>query len=733
MFLVLFLVSAAIYFSWRIMVFNTENPVLSSLMLGMELYVLISSLASIPFSWKAKPREEKLAPRGLKVDVFVPTYNEGADLVRRTALAAKYIDYPHETWILDDGNRPEIKAVAEELGCHYLARAENTGAKPGNLNHALKYATGDYIAVVDCDHIAQRDYLDRLLGHFEDPKVAFVQAPQDYYNTNAFQFVNDAKHGCLWHDQTLFFQIGQAGRDNLDATSCCGTSTIVSRAAIDAIGGFPEGTRTEDYHMAVKTQKLGYKSVSYPISLAYGVAPVDLGEYQKQRLSWGQGNVQAARKEWLPFTTKLGWLRNLAFSFFVLFHYEGWARFVAYFAPFYIVTFGVYPIVPTHDFLWYFGPYFLFMYLFFDELGRGNTRFAANEQMAMSRFVVYVASTLAYFKGNIPWAVSSKAFIGNFEIDLLIPQILAFVANVAAISVTLFFPDYVALEDYGLAIYYVFVMWCAFNAYNAVLVMMRAVRCAKNKRADFRFPLPLPIEINGAVQSLVGRIDKISATGVSFFVPKEFAVATGEPVTGTLFLPGISLPFSARYEPGMDPEAHGTERKIYALFDWDKPTDRDVLDQSLHACVWHRKRFWFGVYWYTMLERIACVLRLKKDTRPTAQYRKFVLTQEDDQASPELGILIADPKADIFEFIGFSKMAGAANVVWREDVGALAPPYRVEIAGQRSTEVASAGPNEVKMYTYQTTEVDLRDMHQLAITDDKNLIKDTLKTPVKQG
>ena len=74
-------------------------------------------------------------------------------MVRRTVKATMEVSYPHETWLLDDGNRPEMKALAEELGCHYLAREDNIGAKPGNLNNALKHAKADFVAVIDCDHV----------------------------------------------------------------------------------------------------------------------------------------------------------------------------------------------------------------------------------------------------------------------------------------------------------------------------------------------------------------------------------------------------------------------------------------------------------------------------------------------------------------------------------------------------------------------------------------------------
>jgi len=41
------------------------------------------------------------------VDVFIATYNEPLDLVLRTAIAARDMEYPHETWILDDGDRSD--------------------------------------------------------------------------------------------------------------------------------------------------------------------------------------------------------------------------------------------------------------------------------------------------------------------------------------------------------------------------------------------------------------------------------------------------------------------------------------------------------------------------------------------------------------------------------------------------------------------------------------------------
>ncbi len=73
----------------------------------------------------------------MTVDVFITTYNEPVDLVLRTAAAAKRIRYPHRTWILDDGARPELAAAAAELGVDYMTRSASWTNKPRHAKPAI--------------------------------------------------------------------------------------------------------------------------------------------------------------------------------------------------------------------------------------------------------------------------------------------------------------------------------------------------------------------------------------------------------------------------------------------------------------------------------------------------------------------------------------------------------------------------------------------------------------------
>ena len=150
--ILLFLVVGVWYLNWRLGSFNEAHPVFSRLLYAAEVFGFSTAILNIFMTWRLSERHAPPPAEGLKVDVFIPTYNEDVEMVRRTALAARAMDYPHETWVLDDGNREAMRQMAEALGVRYLARTNNEHAKAGNLNYALPHSTADLIATFDADH-----------------------------------------------------------------------------------------------------------------------------------------------------------------------------------------------------------------------------------------------------------------------------------------------------------------------------------------------------------------------------------------------------------------------------------------------------------------------------------------------------------------------------------------------------------------------------------------------------
>ena len=598
----LFLIFSTAYFSWRLTVFNHEAWFFSIVFFTAELFGFIITLFTLFITWRVKERRPITPEPDLKVDVFIPTYNESVDIVRLTALAAKNIRYPHDTWILDDGNRSEIKALAEELGCHYLTREDNLHAKAGNLNNALKHSKADFIAMFDADHVPEENFLDRLLGYFNDPDVAYVQSPQDFYNIDSFQFSNNPKKKLLWHDQTFFYQIGQAGRDYWNATSFCGTTSVVRRSALDAVGGFATETVTEDMHTAVKLQKLGFKTVYHPESLAYGIAATTYVEFLQQRLRWGHGNVQTLREEGLPFCKGLTRPQKICYTALGLGYFEGLSRLILYFTPAIVLLTGIAPIGDTHLFFHFFIPYFLISWLCIEEFGRGNTRFFISEYMAMARFPVYILSCLGLFLRRKHWRITSKERAGETPAFYIIPQLLVLVFNFTALVVGVVSPPEILVLSMSGGTIAVICFWALFNIVLAGSVIF-SVMTTNTSGKSYQFHFPIPVSINRYGLSGSCLIDCISVEEITFTGVLKSIPEQGEFVNCSFSMQELEISVQAKI---LLVQIHHNDMEVTVTcdFNWTDVNMRDQFNLKLHHCSWHRELFWNGGFFKTPLEKI---------------------------------------------------------------------------------------------------------------------------------
>jgi cellulose synthase (UDP-forming) len=94
------------------------------------------------------------------VDVLIPTYNEGPEVVTKTILAALQLDYPRfKVYVLDDGQRPWLQQFCEQVGAHHVIRSDRKGAKAGNINHALNIIDGDLNLLLDADFMPYQNCL----------------------------------------------------------------------------------------------------------------------------------------------------------------------------------------------------------------------------------------------------------------------------------------------------------------------------------------------------------------------------------------------------------------------------------------------------------------------------------------------------------------------------------------------------------------------------------------------
>ncbi len=235
-----------------------------------------------------------------QVDVFIPTYSEPVDMLRRTIIGCQLMNYSNKIiHLLDDGRRLEVQTLAKELGCNYIARNDNRHAKAGNINHALSKTHGEFIAMFDADCVPTQNFLSRMVGFFLEKDLGLIISAQTFYNAQMFS------HNIMsLMEQSVFFRMTQKGRDRFNALLCFGTCFIVRRKAMEEINGMPTETLSEDWATSIKLQAHGFKTYMLDEVLGSSAVAESMGEFVRQRIRWTQGTLQALFAPTNPLTIK---------------------------------------------------------------------------------------------------------------------------------------------------------------------------------------------------------------------------------------------------------------------------------------------------------------------------------------------------------------------------------------------------------------------------------------------
>lgn len=542
----IFLTVSAWYLWWRAGTLNPETPVFSAVVYGAEVFGVATTLMHLFMCWRLSVRQAPAPREGLSVDVFVPTYNESVELVRKTLLAAQAMDYAHTTWLLDDGRRPEMEVLAAQLGCRYLARADNAHAKAGNLNHALAHSSGELIVIFDADHAPRRDFLVKTLGYFKDPAVGFVQTPQDFYNLDSYQHRRRGAGQAVWTEQSLFFRVIQRGKDCWNAAFFCGSCAVVRRRALDQIGGFATGTVTEDLHTSIRIHAKGWKSVYHAEAMAFGLAPESIEPFIGQRVRWGQGAMHVWRSEGILFHRGLSWAQRFNYLASVLTYFDGWQKAVFYIAPVVVLLTGTLPLLTgTSEFLWHFLPYYLLTFWVFEEVGRGYGRSLFIEQYNMARFAAFAWATLAWISPKLKFRVTRKGAPARGAVRFMAPQWAVMALNFAAIPVALalWWLGTSTLPLHGLIANSI---WALLNGLLALAVISFTAATQAHTRTRYRFKVPLVAEFRcTGAPMLRGTVDDLSDSGLRFYGELPPTLAVGDVLQGQLELPDGALPLQA--------------------------------------------------------------------------------------------------------------------------------------------------------------------------------------------
>ncbi len=287
------------WFDWAMLApYFTVLVILS--VYGVHRYEIIRSY------WKHK-KHLPVEPPGRfeqlpRVTIQLPIYNERF-VVERLLSEFSRIDYPHDRLqiqVLDDSTddtHPFTEALVREyqsagFPMEYRHRANRHGFKAGALQEGLETATGELIAIFDADFLPPRDFLQRTIHWFTDPKIGVVQTRWSYLNRH---------YNLLTEVQAMLLD----GHFVLEHVSRCagglffnfnGTAGIMRRRMIEDAGGWQHDTLTEDSDLSYRAQLKGWKFMYLPAVDCPSELPVEMHGFQVQQARWAKGLTQVAKK-----------------------------------------------------------------------------------------------------------------------------------------------------------------------------------------------------------------------------------------------------------------------------------------------------------------------------------------------------------------------------------------------------------------------------------------------------
>ena len=377
---------------------------------------------------------------GRTVDVFTTAApGEPLEMFERSLPALRDMRYPHKTHLLDGTGDPAFRALAERLGIVWIDCGGIGGAKAGKVNHALSQTSGEIVLILDPDHVAQPEFLDRVLGHFDDPEVGFVQVVQGYHNQGASWVARAAA------EQTYgFYGPVQMGLNGLGAAIAIGANCTFRRAALESIGGHAVHL-AEDLVTSIRLHAAGWRSVYVPEILARGLVPEDIGAYLSQQIKWACGALQALRfeipKAWWHLR---GW-QKLTYPINALWYLNGLASTLILLMPPFFLLSGRWAVsMRLRDLMLHLAPFlvmFLLIHLLLQRRLRHRSEWGLQWRGSLLKLGTWHVYLLAFFNTllgrGVPYIPTSKTRSRAGALRQVWPTVLVAVLGPVAAVVAL--------------------------------------------------------------------------------------------------------------------------------------------------------------------------------------------------------------------------------------------------------------------------------------------------------
>ncbi len=292
--------------------------------------------------------------REYSLNMVIPCYNEQENIVEsvKSLLNSDYRGLK-KIIVVDDCSTDNSYEIIKKFAGKYpkvivVRTPKNTGRASGAKNYGTKFSDSELIGFTDADSFPQKESIRKMIGFFDDEKIAAVTPMILVKGRNKF----------IEKLQSIEYKIISFTRRLLGFVDAVyvtpGPLAIYKRKYFDEVGGFDEGNLTEDIEITWHLISEGYNVGMCNLARVYTIAPNNLKEWFNQRIRWNLGGIQTISKYKKSFL-KRGMLGNFVLPLFV----SSWI----------LAVFGIFVLA-----------YRIFRRIFFYYL---STRFSVESQVAI--------------------------------------------------------------------------------------------------------------------------------------------------------------------------------------------------------------------------------------------------------------------------------------------------------------------------------------------------------------
>ncbi|MCA9365197.1 MAG: glycosyltransferase [Candidatus Moranbacteria bacterium] len=404
--------------------------------LGLWITVLLDVIVEKHHRSHQPVSNSFLDERHPSVDVFVTTAGEPLDVIAKTVQAAVDMDYPHTTFVLDDGRSDDVRKLAAHFEAVYFTRENNIDAKAGNVNNGLRHTSAEFFVIFDADQVPKKHFLMKLLPYMKNERIAMVQSPQFFSNVDRFIACGTSQA------QEVFYKYVCPAKNISNSAFCVGTNMVFRRSAINQIDGIARNN-SEDIWTSFLLHEKGWETIFINEVLAIGQAPSTIVSYFKQQRRWATGGLGMLFLLNPMRSKKLNIDQRFQYFFSNIFFLVGIPALAYIMFPIIYLLFDAKPLNTDNGLVWalHYVPYFA-LYYSLTWLLLGRLRLATLAT-AIANFYPYILALFSVlFDSKQDWvATTSKKSGQDFLMKWVWPHVFFLILGLMSLFVGWYEPD----------------------------------------------------------------------------------------------------------------------------------------------------------------------------------------------------------------------------------------------------------------------------------------------------